>query len=121
MTGYRFGPSIDCADAGALAAFWAALLDGEVTLTGEGYAVVAVAQGWLTAYEVDDYQPPTWPDGARPRQLHLDVAVADLEDAERRALALGATKPSTQPSPTEWRVLLDPAGHPFCLTTAGPP
>jgi hypothetical protein len=25
-----------------------------------------------------------------------------------------------QPSPDRWRVLIDPAGHPFCLTTLIP-
>jgi hypothetical protein len=25
------------------------------------------------------------------------------------------------PAPDRWRVLLDPAGHPFCLTTQIPP
>lgn len=117
MDEYRFGPSLDCADAPALAAFWAAYLGGEITVIGEGFAVVKVPQGWLTAYEPGDYQPPTWPDGPRPKQLHLDVAVADLEAAEARALALGAAKPASQPNPSAWRVLLDPAGHPFCITT----
>ncbi len=117
--GYRFGPSLDCTDSRELAAFWAAFLGGVVTMTGDGYAVVEVEQGWLTAYEVEDYQPPTWPDGARPRQMHLDVSIKDLEDAESRALALGARKAEVQPSPAEWRVLLDPAGHPFCITTHG--
>jgi len=119
MDDYRFGPSLDCADAQTLAAFWADYLWGEITLAGEGVAVVTVPQGWLTAYKVDGYQPPTWPDGPRPRQIHLDVAVSNLEEAEARALALGATKPTVQPSPAEWRVLLDPAGHPFCVTTQG--
>jgi hypothetical protein len=118
MDDYRFGPSLDCADAPTLAAFWAGLLGGEVTVAGDGYCVVSVPQGWLTTYEVEDYAPPTWPSGPRPRQIHLDVRVTDLEGAEARALALGATKPTTQPSPSGWRVLLDPAGHPFCVTLA---
>ncbi len=41
----------------------------------------------------------------------------DLEAAEARLIALGATKPEPQPQPDRWRVLLDPAGHPFCITT----
>jgi len=39
--------------------------------------------------------------------------VDDLDKAEEQALALGATKPDSQPTPERWRVLLDPAGHPF--------
>ena len=65
-------------------------------------------------------QPPTWPDGDRPKQMHLDVTVSDLDEAEARAVGLGATTPTKQPQPDRWRVLLDPAGHPFCLTTQFP-
>ncbi|USY17364.1 hypothetical protein NE857_18635 [Nocardiopsis exhalans] len=31
-------------------------------------------------------------------------------------LGLGAHKPEEQPGGDRWRVLVDPAGHPFCLT-----
>jgi hypothetical protein len=65
---------------------------------------------------VPDYQPPQWPDG-QAKQFHLDVSVRDLDQAERRALTAGATKASVQPNPGSWRVLLDSAGHPFCVTT----
>ena len=62
-----------------------------------------------------DHVAPRWPDPAFPQQAHLDVEVerADLEDAERRVLALGATR---LPGDGEnWRVYADPVGHPFCL------
>ncbi|NUR94484.1 MAG: VOC family protein, partial [Kribbellaceae bacterium] len=49
-----------------------------------------------------------------PQQLHLDVMVRDLDEAEREVLAIGATKAEYQPG-TTFRVFLDPAGHPFCL------
>ncbi|RZI55165.1 MAG: VOC family protein, partial [Zymomonas sp.] len=32
------------------------------------------------------------------------------------AVECGATEAEEQPDP-RWRVLLDPAGHPFCITT----
>lgn len=67
-----------------------------------------------------DYRPPSWPDGPIPKQMHLDVAVDDLEEAEAAALRLGARPAAEQPEPQRWRVLLDPAGHPFCLTTQIP-
>jgi hypothetical protein len=50
------------------------------------------------------------------KQFHLDLAVDDLDEAERAALGVGATKAEHQPEPDRWRVLLDPAGHPFCVT-----
>lgn len=45
---------------------------------------------------------------------HFDFQVGDLDEAVAEALALGATLASDQPQDTV-RVLLDPAGHPFCL------
>jgi hypothetical protein len=48
--------------------------------------------------------------------LHLDFEVTDLEAESQRAVALGATLTSRQPQDNV-RVLLDPAGHPFCLYT----
>ena len=50
--------------------------------------------------------------------MHLDLTGDDLAAAADRALALGATLPA-QPD-SRWRVLLDPAGHPFCLTPFTP-
>jgi hypothetical protein len=47
-------------------------------------------------------------------QLHLDVQVTDLPGSVEDAVALGATLPGFQPQ-EDVRVLLDPAGHPFCL------
>ena len=46
--------------------------------------------------------------------MHLDVQVGDLDDAAAEAVALGATLAGHQPQ-DHVRVLLDPAGHPFCL------
>ncbi|MFI1920128.1 VOC family protein [Nocardia sp. NPDC020380] len=66
---------------------------------------------------VCDYQPPTWPDGTTPTHIRLDLTVTDLDIGEQEALRLGARLADEQPGPHRWRVLLDPAGHPFCLTT----
>ena len=61
---------------------------------------------------------PVWPAGPGdpPMQLHLDLQVDDLDGAVEDAVALGATLAVHQPQ-SEVRVLLDPAGHPFCLYT----
>jgi hypothetical protein len=59
--------------------------------------------------------PPTWPDPAVPQQFHLDVTVPDLEDAERRVLAIGARLTGQPEQPATFRAYLDPSGHPFCL------
>lgn len=47
--------------------------------------------------------------------MHLDFAVDDMEEAVNLAKSLGATRASDQPG-ERWRVMLDPAGHPFCLS-----
>lgn len=52
--------------------------------------------------------------------MHLELAVTDLDDAETKAVVIGAVKPDDQPNPDVWRVLIDPDGHPFCLTTLIP-
>lgn len=51
--------------------------------------------------------------------MHLDVSVIHLDEAAARAVELGARMAQHQPAPDLWRVFLDPAGHPFCLTTVG--
>lgn len=112
---------LDCADPAALAAFWAALLDGEVSVVNDDVVAVRTDGGMLAAERVPDHRPPTWPDGAAPKQMHLDLAVDDLDAAEAEAIRLGARRAAIQPEPTRWRVLLDPAGHPFCLCDWGRP
>jgi hypothetical protein len=46
--------------------------------------------------------------------MHIDVEVDDLDVAVAAALELGATVAEFQPQEAV-RVMLDPAGHPFCL------
>ena len=63
-----------------------------------------------------DHVEPVWPAGFgdQQMQLHLDIEVDDLEAAVAHAVAEGALPASYQPQ-DQVRVLLDPAGHPFCL------
>jgi hypothetical protein len=112
--------SLDCGDPAALAAFWAEVLGGEIAFTSDDFVAVKTERGWISTVRIDDYQPPSWPDGDRPKQIHLDLAVDDLDAAEKEAIRLGAQLASPQPAPDRWRVLFDPAGHPFCLSTQIP-
>jgi hypothetical protein len=107
--------NLECTDPVDLARFWAAILDGEVTLETPDFCVVKAGTVYLGAVRVDHYQPPTWPSAERSQQVHLDLAVDSLDTAESSAVQLGATKEKHQPSPERSRVLRDPAGHPFCL------
>jgi hypothetical protein len=107
--------NLECRDPAVLAAFWAALLGGTVVVEAPDFCAVETASIYLGAARVEGYLPPTWPSAERSQQLHLDLAVDDLEAAEQQALSLGATKEVHQQSPERSRVLRDPAGHPFCL------
>jgi len=111
--------SIDCTDPAVLAAFYSDLLGLRRVFTTDDESIIALSDGAvaLTLMRVPDHTPPTWPKADRPQQMHLDVSVTDLEHAVVAAAALGATQATHQPHPALWRVLLDPAGHPFCLTT----
>ncbi|MBB4682596.1 VOC family protein [Amycolatopsis jiangsuensis] len=111
--------TMDCADPVPLAAFWAGMTGGEVTFSSPRFCAVETPALYLSAVAVDDYRPPTWPTGARPQYLHLDLTTPDLDAAEAEALALGAAKEPQQREPDRFRVYRDPAGHPFCLRKAG--
>src|SRR5262249_62023362 len=82
-------------------------VDGDSLDTGDGQPPR------LSFQLAPDHQPPSWPDPAFPQQVHLDLRVDDIEEAERQVLALGARRlPTDEPG---FRVYADPAGHPFCL------
>jgi catechol 2,3-dioxygenase-like lactoylglutathione lyase family enzyme len=68
----------------------------------------------------EQHEPPQWPTkaGTQQMQLHVDIGVRELEPAVARAVALGARQAEWQPQ-DDVRVLIDPAGHPFCLFAPG--
>lgn len=110
---------LDCPVPRELAQFYQALLGGDVdrpdprwTLTDD-WSTLHAGAGWVLAFQrVDDYRPPRWPDPVHPKQFHLDIGVEDLDEAQGRALAAGATLLRDEGG---WRVFADPVGHPFCL------
>ncbi|GAA1670568.1 VOC family protein [Nonomuraea maheshkhaliensis] len=109
---------VDCPDPRALADFYAALLGWPVTSVEDDWVVVSDGgpPKRLAFQLAPDHQPPAWPDPDRPQQFHLDVTVDDLDEAEAQVIKIGATKHAHQPSEDDdFRVFLDPAGHPFCL------
>ncbi|HKD98228.1 MAG TPA: VOC family protein [Micromonosporaceae bacterium] len=109
-----FAVTIDAGDALALARFYADLMGMEVTYEGPEGALIVGDGKSVMFQQVNDYNPPRWPDPAHPQQAHLDVAVEDVGPAEARALELGATR--LEGGGERFRVFADPAGHPFCLT-----
>ena len=111
---------LDAPDVAVLTRFYAQLRgwpvwkeddDGSALDLGEGVAYLAIQHN-------PDYVRPVWPATAGRQQMmvHLDFEVTDLDEAVAKALALGAELPEHQPQENV-RVLLDPAGHLFCLYT----
>jgi predicted enzyme related to lactoylglutathione lyase len=109
--------TIDCEDPAALAAFYGELLGMDTAHSSDDYAMLTGVGPALGFGRVEGYVPPAWPNPHGSKQYHLDLAVDDIAAAEAKAVELGATVADPQPGAT-WRVLLDPAGHPFCLTDA---
>jgi catechol 2,3-dioxygenase-like lactoylglutathione lyase family enzyme len=109
---------LDAPDPRALARFYQQLF---------GWPVVDDDPEWVTlrppgggpglSFQLEElYERPAWPADRERQQmmLHLDIEVEDLEAAVAHALAAGATLAEFQPQENV-RVVLDPAGHPFCF------
>ncbi|ARP70784.1 glyoxalase/bleomycin resistance/dioxygenase family protein [Streptomyces pluripotens] len=110
--------TFDCPDPAELARFYSELLGHPTIFSNDDFALIGKeGEAGLGFNRLADYRPPTWPDPAQEKQAHIELGVADLDAAEKRLLGLGATKPAFQPAPDRWRVLLDPAGHPFCISS----
>ncbi|GAA4428260.1 VOC family protein [Actinokineospora soli] len=108
-----FAVTIDAPNASALARFYAAVTGMDLTYDGPEGALLSGGGRNLMFQQVQTYTPPAWPDPSRPQQAHLDLKTDDLDAAEALAHSHGATTLDAS-SPT-FRVLADPAGHPFCL------
>lgn len=108
--------TLDAADVAPLAEFWSAALDWPIVVATDDYAMLQGPANALGIGRTPDYQPPKWPDTGH-KQFHFDLSADDVESAAAHLVELGATRPKEQPGET-WVVLLDPAGHPFCVTDA---
>jgi catechol 2,3-dioxygenase-like lactoylglutathione lyase family enzyme len=113
--------ALDCPDPRALADFYAELTGWELAYDGGDWVQLRSDEGATLAFQLaPDHQPPVWPSVDRPQQAHLDFDVVDLDTGEQQVLALGARKAEVQPG-RNFRVFLDPAGHPFCLVLQADP
>jgi len=113
---------LDTPDPRGLAAFYAALLGWEPDSDApddDWVQLRAPAGGGLAFQRAPGHVPPSWPAETVPLRAHLDLAVTDLEAAERWALQHGAVRViGPNPSPT-FRTYRDPGGHVFCLVVTG--
>jgi hypothetical protein len=117
MIGRWHGLIIDCPEPSELADFYQELL-GMIRVQDEKDFVVigdAPDRPGVAFQRVTDLRPPRWPDPEHPQQMHFDVRVDDLDVADQKVLAAGATR---LPGGGErFRVYADPVGHPFCLVS----
>ncbi|MFV0413624.1 MAG: VOC family protein [Oscillospiraceae bacterium] len=111
---------LDSGNAEELSLFYEKLL-GWTRLVGEEFITLSNLQQagfptWITFQQIDGYTPPVWPavPGKQQQMEHLDFHVENMEEGVQHALACGATLAETQLE-EELRVMLDPAGHPFCI------
>ncbi|MEJ8653471.1 VOC family protein [Streptomyces sp. MS1.AVA.3] len=110
--------TFDCPDPAELARFYGEALGLPVVFSTDDFVLLGQdGAAGLGFNRLADYRRPTWPDPSQEKQAHIELGVDDLDAAEARLIALGAVKPECQPAPDRWRVLLDPAGHPFCIST----
>lgn len=118
---------LDTTDVRALAEFYRALLDwpyrpGDEPPAELDWLVLRNPDGGagLAFQQVDAVPEATWPEGAVPQQLHLDLTVSsarELAAEHERVQGLGARLLlDLVDDPDEpLHVYADPAGHPFCI------
>jgi catechol 2,3-dioxygenase-like lactoylglutathione lyase family enzyme len=119
--------AIDCADATPVARFYERLLGFEVRATDPpDWIQLAHPEGGVRLNIQGEawYEPPTWPEqpGAQTKMMHFEIEVDDLEAAIAEVLDAGGREAPWQPPDRDQRrirVMLDPAGHPFCLFLHG--
>lgn len=115
------GVTLDCPDPRELAGFYQRMVGGSVVYSSDRFVYLAV-DGFGLGFQADPgYRASSWPDPETPQQAHVDFRTAELDYAEAAAVAEGALRSASQPNPEVWRVLFDPAGHPFCFSTYGTP
>ena len=114
-----FGVVLDGPDARELAHFYQRLLGWTIFQESEDWVDLALSEdaGYNLAFATEkNYARPVWPsvEGKPQMLMHLDIEVDDVEQAVAYAVGVGAEQAEYQPQ-TNIRVMLDPAGHPFCL------
>lgn len=110
--------TLDAPDARVLASFYEKLLGWErVTDKPHYVGLRSPAGGARLCFQTEpNYVAPVWPSapGSPLMMSHLEIGVDDLDAAQAWAIDAGATLADYQPQ-EHVRVMLDPAGHPFCL------
>lgn len=113
------GIVIECPDPSALAGFYEALLGASRAREAAGWVRLDLGGGQptVTLQRSDTHRAPDWSSGEPPQQLHLDLLVENLDEAEKTVVALGGRLLKGSDKPIGFRVYADPVRHPFCLVT----
>ena len=113
-----WGVVLDAPDVAVLTRFYSELRGWPIWKQDDDDAALDLGEGvaYLSIQRNPDHVRPVRPavPGRQQMMLHLDFEVTDLAAEVERAVGLGAEMPEHQPQ-DDVRVLLDPAGHPFCL------
>ena len=109
--------NIDSADPARLAQFYAAALGWEVTYSDDSYRMVKGNGIKIGFGKIEGFRPAQWPDKAGVKRFHFDLQVNHLNEATESLCVIEASQPDFQPGAGRWRVLIDPDGQPFCLTS----
>lgn len=111
-TGRLSGITVDCRDPQELAAFWSALLGGQVSEPLPGWRRVALPDDG----PVVTLQPVPEPKVGKTR-IHLDVVVADMVSAVEEIIGRGGRWTGERHDYAEGVVLVmaDPEGNEFCI------
>jgi catechol 2,3-dioxygenase-like lactoylglutathione lyase family enzyme len=115
MIGRWHGLVIDCPNPQELASFYQALLGMIRVQDDPSWVVIGDApdRPGIAFQAAPGHERPRWPSPDGDQQMHVDVRVDDLDQAETQVVALGA-EPLGQAG-ANFRVYRDPGGHPFCL------
>ena len=111
---------LDSANSDALSAFYANLLGWERIKPDDEWIIVYNNESrnfpLITFHQIENYERPKWPaeNGKQQQMVHLDFHVDDVDEAVKHAISCGAVLSDIQLEDA-WRVMLDPAGHPFCI------
>jgi len=112
--------TVDCEDPGPMAAFYQAAADGEFVREDADSAWVKIAGTLWIFRRVENYVASSWPSHDVPLQIHMEFYVDDIDAAEEKLTGFGATTAEYQPGRAGGLVvMLDPAGHPFCICSRG--
>jgi Glyoxalase-like domain len=115
MSSSVIGISVDCADAGAVARFWAEALGREIAEhPTEQNAVVSVGDDPASGPRLAFHQVPEAK--TAKNRLHLDLITTDVDTESTRLIGLGASRVrDVEANGARWTTFADVEGNEFDL------